>query len=170
LLSLSSELINNKQEEGVYGIKDGTSDYFDVQINFIKRKLASRLSDVDASSDQYAYVTYQMYAIVREYFINELLKADVFDFANEVTVLGGIMVNRGQGGDRFQPLMFQTRTAAEGSAVDLYEETFGQKPREEVAAVLGSSTLNVFDYSVELTSKENDRRYLETVQTPTPQG
>jgi len=157
-------LINNKQEEGVYGIKDGTSDYFDVQINFIKRKLASRLGEVGLSQDKYAYVTYQMYSIVREYFINELLKADVFDFANEVTVLGGIMVNRGQGGDRFQPLMFQSATKEEGSAVDLFEETFGPKPVKAVQDVIGSNNINVFDYSIKLTSQQNDRRYLEIIR------
>ena len=39
---------------------------------------------------------------MREYFVDELLTAPGFwDRASEVAVLGGIMVNRGVGGDRF---------------------------------------------------------------------
>ena len=100
----------DRNEVAAYGVADGVSDYFDAQINFIKLKLQKRLEKVMDAPDAIAYVTYQMYSLVREFFIDELLTAPgFFDFAEEVTVMGGIMVNRGVGGDRFMPLLLQSR-------------------------------------------------------------
>merc|ERR1711937_679153 len=105
-----------------YGVPDGVSDYFDAQINFIKAQLATRLSKVKDAPDEQAYVAHQMYYLVREFLVVEFLTAPgVWDFASEVTVLGGIMVNRGVGGDRFMPLMFQSRTKDRNSVQDLYK-------------------------------------------------
>ena len=73
------------------GLRRQAADYFDAQINFIKLKLAQRLDEVADAPGAYAYLTYQMYAIVREFFCDELLAAP-FDFATGVTVLGGIMI------------------------------------------------------------------------------
>merc|ERR1719238_2465262 len=129
--------MKEKDQQSDYETQDGVSDYFDAQINFIKLKLKRRLKKVMSAPDAQAFVSYQMYALVREFFINELLTAPGFwDFAGEVTVLGGIMVNRGVGGDRFMPLMLQSRTQNDGSVVDLYEEAFGPPPEEQIRDVL----------------------------------
>ena len=117
---------DNQDEVAAYGVADGVSDYFDAQINFIKLKLQRRLEKVMDSPDAIAFVTYQMYCLVREFFIDELLTAPgFFDFASEVTVLGGIMVNRGVGGDRFMPLLLQSRGKEDGTAKDMFKEAFG---------------------------------------------
>ena len=107
-------------DEKAYGVSTANNDAFDAQILFIKEQLASRLAGLSDAPDQVSFVTYAMYQLVREFFIDELLSAPGFwDYADEVTVLGGIMVNRGRGGDRFMPLMFQTRQQAAGSTEDL---------------------------------------------------
>ena len=48
----------------------------------------------------------------------------------------GIQINRFDGGDMFQPLMFQTTTQA-GKTTDLYAKAFGDLP--ELARAMGSS-------------------------------
>lgn len=102
---------------------------FDAQIAFIKKRLDARLKGIEDAPDPIAYVTYQMYWIMREFFTVELKKAPgIWDYAEELTVLGGIQINRNNGGDRFMPLMFQTRKQDYRSNVDLFEETFGEKP------------------------------------------
>jgi len=143
--------------EGVYGVNSGMSDYFDAQINFIKAKLKQRLANYASAPDAITYVTYQMYSLVREFFIDEVLTAPGFwDYAEELTVLGGVMVNRGIGGDRFMPLMFQTRTQAQDSCTDLYSETFGAEP--DLSAILGSEAATSFyKYDLE-TFKLSDKR------------
>jgi len=109
----------------------------DTQINFIKKKLSSKLANVDQAPNEMAFVTYQMYSVIRDFFVNDILPtADFWDDASEIVMLGGIMVNRAQGGDRFMPLLFQSRTEGKGSVVDLYEEAFGPLP--DLEAALGS--------------------------------
>lgn len=147
--------------DGAYKEPDGVSDYFDAQINFIKLKLQKRLEKVMDAPDAIAFVTYQMYSLVREFFIDELLTAPgFFDFAEEVTVLGGIMVNRGVGGDRFMPLLLQTRGKEDGSSKDLYTEAFGPKP--DLASALGGVTSNaeIFDYSLDSFKLTDERKKL----------
>lgn len=136
------------------GTIEPVSDYFDAQINFIVLKLKRRLEELGAAPDAIAYVTYQMYQIVREFMIDatagpETGKTGVWQNANQLTILGGIQINRAKGGDRFMPLMFQTRTQAKGSTVDLYEETFGAPP--DLSAALGGSVSkdDIFKYSLE---------------------
>ena len=53
-----------------------------------------------------------------------------------------IQINRASFGDRFLPLMFQTRKKAEGSTVDLFAETFGPQPN--LTAGLGEANRDVF--------------------------
>ena len=102
--------------------------------------LEARLAGIDNSIDPITFVTYQMYAIVRD-LVDDCISQtpDVWNFANEVAVVGGIMINRRVGGDFFQPLSFETRVkdgSATGEVVDLFEESFGNKP--DLTKVLGS--------------------------------
>jgi hypothetical protein len=52
-----------------------------------------------------------------------------------VALLGGVQINR-YGGDRFQPLFFQTTTET-GKTTDLYKTAFGMKP--DLTAPIGSA-------------------------------
>lgn len=151
-------LMKEKDASGAYEMPDGVSDYFDAQINFIKLKLASRIKEVSSAPDANAFVAYQMYTLVREFFVNELLTSPGFwDCASEVTVLGGIQINRGVGGDRFMPLMLQSCTKEEESVVDLYEEAFGPPPVDKIRDVLGTSNADVFNYRLD-TYQLSDKR------------
>lgn len=135
-----------------YEARTGVSDYFDAQINFIKAKLKQRLANYASAPDAITYVTYQMYALVREFFIDEVLSAPGFwDYAEELTVMGGIMVNRGVGGDRFMPLMFQTRGKDAGSVKDLFEEAFGPYP--DLYSALGTAINQEEIYGYKLENK-----------------
>lgn len=68
----------------------------------------------EQAPDPIAFVTYQMYAIVRDKLDSCISNtADVWDYATEVAVIGGIMINRDVGGDFFQPLSFEV-TASDG--------------------------------------------------------
>ena len=60
---------------------------------------------------------------------------DLFDFASEVAVVGGIMINRRKGGDFFQPLSFETNKKGE-TPTDLFDEAFGSRP--DLLPVIGS--------------------------------
>jgi hypothetical protein len=153
--------LEKNEDVAAYGVADGVSDYFDAQINFIKLKLQKRLEKVMDAPDAIAYVTYQMYSLVREFFIDELLTAPgFFDFAEEVTVLGGIMVNRGVGGDRFMPLLLQQRCKEEGTSKDLFGEVFGAKPDLSTALGGGISNADIFDYSIDSFKLTDERKSL----------
>lgn len=81
-----------------------------------------------------------MYTIVRD-LVDKCIRetSDVWDWASEVAIVGGIMVNRKSGGDFFQPLSFELRRSASISSappVDVFGETFGAKP--DLLQVLGS--------------------------------
>jgi len=155
------EALDKNEDVNAYGIADGVSDYFDAQINFIKLKLQKRLEKVMDAPDAIAYVTYQMYSLVREFFIDELLTAPgFFDFAEEVTVLGGIMVNRGVGGDRFMPLLLQTRGKEDGTSKDLFGEVFGAKPDLSTALGGGISNADIFDYNLDSFKLTDERKSL----------
>lgn len=68
---------------------------FDPQLKDIVGLLAPRLDGIDESADSIAFVTYQMYGIIRELITACITETpDLFDFATEVAVLGGIMINR----------------------------------------------------------------------------
>jgi hypothetical protein len=112
------------------------TDKFDPQLENIVKLLAPRLKGIDDSKDSIAFVTYQMYGIIRELITACITQTpDLFDSATEVAVVGGIMINRRKGGDFFQPLSFESRKKGE-LPVDLYEETFGKGP--DLEPILGS--------------------------------
>lgn len=117
-------------------LKKEDTNLFDPQIEQIVSLLAPRLQGIEESADSVAFVTYQMYAIIRELMENIIFQtADLYDNASEVAVVGGIIVNRRKGGDFFQPLSFETRRKGE-QPEDLFEQTFG--PRPKLDTVLGS--------------------------------
>jgi Ca2+-binding EF-hand superfamily protein len=112
------------------------TDLFDPQLEKIVQLLEPRLEGIEKSVDPIAFVTYQMYAIVRD-LLSVCIEdtTDCWEYAREVAVVGGIMINRRKGGDFFQPLSFETRTPSEGTT-DLFEETFGKRP--DLVSILGS--------------------------------
>jgi len=68
---------------------------FDPQLKQIVNLLAPRLTGIEDSADSIAFVTYQMYGIIRELITACITETpDLFDFATEVAVVGGIMINR----------------------------------------------------------------------------
>lgn len=100
--------------------------------------LAPRLDGIDQSSDSIAFVTYQMYGIIRELITACVTETpDLFDLASEIAVVGGVMINRRKGGDFFQPLSFETQRKGE-TPIDLFQEAFGDRPN--LLPVIGSST------------------------------
>lgn len=140
------------EDARAYGVPDGVSDAFDAQINFIKGKLRARLQGIDMAPDKVTFVTYQMFYLIREFLIDEVLSAPgIWDYGNEITVLGGIMVNRGRGGDRFMPLMFQSRRQEAGTTEDLFEKTFG--PKVDLVPILGQANAEMakefFEFDLE---------------------
>jgi len=111
-------------------------DPFDPEIETIIKLLGPRLEGIEQAPDPIAFVTYQMYAIVRDKLDSCISNtADVWDYATEVAVIGGIMINRDVGGDFFQPLSFEVRKQ-NSPTVDLLTTTFGSPPN--LAPVLGS--------------------------------
>jgi len=156
-------------DDRVDGVPVGTSTTFDAQIEFIKQKLKKRIVNIEETPDRIAYITYLMYGLAREYFVDEVLKATpgIWDYADELTVMGGIMVNRPEGGDRFMPLMFQTRSPEAGSTVDLYDETFGTRP--DLTRVLQNDpvlALKFYDYDLETSSVAYNARLKKTASLP----
>lgn len=108
---------------------NGVTDFFSAQIAFIKGRLQSRMAGIEKAPDPIAFITYQMYDLTREFFVDQVATAPgLWVDAKELTVLGGIMINQGNGEDKFVPLMFQTRNEKPGTTIDLYETTFGQAP------------------------------------------
>ena len=81
-----------------------------------------------------------------------------WDFASEVTVLGGIMVNRGVGGDRFMPLMMQSRRKAEGTTIDMYEETFGTPPNLEKSFNGAITNEEIYAYTLDTFKLTSERK------------
>ena len=68
---------------------------YDPQLKNIVSLLAPRLDGIDESADSIAFVTYQMYGIIRELITACITETpDLFDFATEVAVVGGVMINR----------------------------------------------------------------------------
>jgi len=140
-------------------VKDiGMQDYnqFDPQLQTIIGLLKPRLKRVNDAEEPIAFVTYQMYTIVRDLLDNCIKETpDVWEWASEYAIVGGIMVNRRTGGDFFQPLDFVLHRPGDTPPVDLFEQAFGPKPNllpvlgsEEAAkAVLerGATTAALFD-------------------------
>jgi len=127
--------------------KENIDTKFDPQLEQIVQKLAPRLKGIDESKDSISFVTYQMYGIIRELITSIITQTDdVFDYATEVAVVGGIIINRRKGGDFFQPLSFETyvdgskngygKKVTDTPVIDLFEETFGDRPN--LQTILGS--------------------------------
>eukprot|EP00579_Thalassiosira_antarctica_P010754 CAMPEP_0201918006 /NCGR_PEP_ID=MMETSP0903-20130614/7254_1 /ASSEMBLY_ACC=CAM_ASM_000552 /TAXON_ID=420261 /ORGANISM="Thalassiosira antarctica, Strain CCMP982" /LENGTH=399 /DNA_ID=CAMNT_0048454191 /DNA_START=37 /DNA_END=1236 /DNA_ORIENTATION=+ len=111
---------------------------YDPQLKGIVTRLGPRLDDIDQSADSIAFVTYQMYGIIRELIAGCIEETpDLFDFATEIAVVGGIMINRRKGGDFFQPLTFETTRKGE-APTDLFEEAFGDRPN--LLPIIGSES------------------------------
>lgn len=124
--------------------KEDIDTKFDPQLDQIVKLLAPRLKGIEDSSDSIAFVTYQMYGIIRELITACITQTpDLFENASEVAVVGGVIINRRKGGDFFQPLSFETRHRCAKSngvtvdaPIDLFEEAFG--PRPDLLPVMGS--------------------------------
>ena len=138
----------SKSSEAILKIPDPYSD-FDPQIQQIVGLLKPRMEGLDESANDIGFVTYQMYGIVRDLIDACVTNTpDVWEWTGEVAIVGGIMINRKNGGDFFQPLSFESRTQAK--TTDLYEKTFGKRPdlipalgtKGVASSIYGSSTLS----------------------------
>jgi len=129
------------------------------QLQLLTNELAARMppptpaDEKGLSSERVARATYEMYDIIREYFVEELIASSegFWDDADELAVLGGIMINRAKGGDRFMPLLFQTRTKQLGSTQDLYPEAFGEARPSLTAALMSRERSDYMHRAVSLT-------------------
>jgi hypothetical protein len=117
----------------------GGSDWgpaYDAQEKYIVDNMRPLLAGVEGSQDKMAYVAYQTYNIARDLMLDTLKSIpDIYDWCDELAVVGGIMINRNKGGDFFQPLMFQAKSR-DGAVTDLYQQAFGDRP--DLAQILGA--------------------------------
>jgi hypothetical protein len=120
-------------------VMDNQEEYI---IRRLKPKLTTPAALAVSSAAMPAFVTTRMYDLVRE-LLMELMKAywsgsGAWDSVDEIVLLGGIVVNRGQFSgsiesreDFFQPLVFDSYTKPSGGGqpvpTDLFPETFGVK-------------------------------------------
>ena len=129
-----------------FNSKPSTTDF---QEEYIIQNLKSKLgilADVESrgSDEAIAFVTRQMYQlvwdIVRDNVENFTSQPGFWDKCSEVTLLGGILVNRGHGDglvggdDLFQPLLLTTVAAA--GETNIYGDVFGdlKTPKSNVAS------------------------------------
>ena len=123
----------------VRDIPDLDNDPFDPELGIIIDLLTQRLDGLEKAEEPITFVTYQMYTIVRDLLDNCIRDtSDVWEWATELAIVGGVMINRRSGGDYFQPLSFELRTQflADGPPTDVYAETFGARP--DLVPILGS--------------------------------
>jgi len=124
----------------VRDIPDYDNDPFDPELGIIIDLLTPRLKGLEQAAEPITFVTYMMYTIVRDLLDNCIKETpDVWEWASEVALVGGVMVNRKSGGDFFQPLSFELRrsaSVANGRPTDVYREAFG--PRPDLLPILGS--------------------------------
>ena len=129
-----------------FNAKPGTTDFQEEYIiQNLKNKLGV-LADVESrgNDDAIAFVTRQMYQLVWEIVRDNVEKftsqPGFWDKCSEVTLLGGILVNRGHGDgliggdDLFQPLLLTTVAAA--GETNIYGDVFGdlKTPKSNVAS------------------------------------
>jgi hypothetical protein len=146
---MKDALAKKKDNNGLVATAVKPRNDFDGQIEYIKAKLQPRLQGIEAAPDEIAFVTYQMYTIVREFLIDQVLTAsDVWKGVGEMAIVGGIMVNLGEGGDRFVPLLFQAKEGEKSDVVDLYKDAFGNKP--DLSYVLGDKEKAASFYNYDL--------------------
>lgn len=114
----------------------GTKDF---QEEYIIAQLSNRLDALkgqEPSNETITYVTNKMYDLVWEMLRSEInaftTKPDFWNGVSEVTLLGGIVVNRGHGQglpggeDFYQPLMLKSLT--KDGENDIYGDVFGDFP------------------------------------------
>jgi len=114
---------------------------------FIVRELAKRLTKIHAKDypieNHMAFVSYQMFDIVRDVLHEELtcLQPHAFEHCRHMALLGGIIINRFDSEDYFQPLSLELKTrndpmpsptGALMHSTNLYESAFGPMPRLEM--------------------------------------
>ena len=111
------------------------SNPFDYEEEYIienlKQKLGKLASKESTGDDaMIALVTKKMYEIILDLVLNEIegaiSKPEFFDKVNEITLIGGIVVNRDpiSGGDgAFQPLMMKSYNSL--GEINLYDKVFG---------------------------------------------
>lgn len=112
---------------------------FDPQLESIVKMLKPRLEGIEKAIDPITFVTYQLYAIIRDKICECVNQTpELWEYTNEIALVGGIMINRHVGGDFFQPLSFESRTKDENivKRTDLYTDAFGK--RADLSSVLGS--------------------------------
>jgi len=125
-----------KSTSVVGGSSDWEGSAYDAQEQYIVEKMRPLLAGVEGSQDKLAFVAYQTYNIARDLMLSTLKSVpDIYDWCDELTVVGGIMINRNQGGDFFQPLMFQAKSR-DGAVTDLFQQAFGD--RADLAQILGA--------------------------------
>jgi hypothetical protein len=70
-------------------------DMNDLQFDYIKMKLNPKLSGVKAAPNDMAFVTYQMYSMVKEAMLGQIAASPgIWDDCSELAVLGGVQINR----------------------------------------------------------------------------
>lgn len=121
-------------KEKTLGTKDFQEEYIIAQLGDRLDALRGREPD----NESVTYVTNKMYDLVWEMLRGEVnaftAKPDFWNGVSEVTLLGGVVVNRGHGNitdvpggeDYYQPLMLKALTK-EGES-DVYGEVFGDFP------------------------------------------
>jgi hypothetical protein len=120
---------------------DADVDSFDPQLQQIIGLLEPKLDGIEGSANDIGFVTYQVYGIVRDLVDACIAQTpDVWKWTNEVALVGGVMINRKTGGDFFQPLSFESRSK-DAPPVDLFDQTFGQRP--DLVPVLGYSNASL---------------------------
>jgi hypothetical protein len=111
----------------------------ELEFDYITQKLRPRLVGCDGSADAMAFVTYQMYSMVKDAVLEQIYASPgLWDDCSELAVLGGVQINRYDQPDMFQPLMFQTITNR-GAKTDLYADAFGPMP--QLSPIVGASNV-----------------------------
>ncbi len=128
----------------------------DFQEEFIISNLRTHLSNLaeleKAGNDAtVAYVTEQMYDIVWQIMKGEVeafsTKKGFWDKISEVTLLGGIVINRGHGerleggDDLFQPLLLTT--VSEKGETNIYQQVFGDLPTPRQRVLSGFNQASI---------------------------
>lgn len=117
------------------------TDTADFQEEYLINRLRNKIAKVQFEDDNraIAYVTKQVYGFLVDMLYAELKYCwkdpSFWEGIEEVTLIGGILINRSQGlaqsetEDWFQPLKFETYTYDGGiRKLDLYGKTFGRIP------------------------------------------
>lgn len=132
-LAEESDLLEKENAELQAQLDAIGGDTIDYQEEYIIDELRPRLKEASFTDENraVAYVTRQVYSMIFD-MLKQELKANwkdpaFWDNVQEITLLGGIVINRGMSEDWFQPLKFET-LSKKGKLiqrVDLLETAFG---------------------------------------------